>query len=109
MDITPYYLINNEQISVNASTMTANFTIQQIASNASINKAMLILSKTQFVDDVNNVFRQDYTNIEAGAIQLTADIAGNSDISNAHALFGRVGVYANGADQAIYSSVVRLR
>ncbi|MDD7560844.1 MAG: DUF3823 domain-containing protein [Parabacteroides sp.] len=36
-------------------------------------------------------------------------MSGNTDVSNAKALYARVGVLANGADQAIYSSIVRIR
>ena len=70
---------------------------------------MLILSKTQFADDVNNVFRKDITEVSAGAVNLSADISGNTEIAKAKALYARVGVLANGADQAIYSTVVRLK
>ena len=70
---------------------------------------MLILSKTQFADDVNNVFRKDITEVSTGAVNLSADISGNTEIAKAKALYARVGVLANGADQAIYSSVVRLK
>ena len=109
LEVTPYFLIKNEQISVSESEMTASFTIEQIVPSATINKVMLILSKTQFVDDVNNVFRQDISDVKSGTVSFTADISGNTDVSNAKALYARVGVLANGADQAIYSSIVRIR
>ena len=70
---------------------------------------MLILSKTQFADDVNNVFRKDFDNVAPGAVNLNADVSDNKDVANAKALFARVGVLANGADQAIYSPVIRLK
>lgn len=109
LEVTPYFLIKNEQINVSESAMTASFTIEQIVPSATINKVMLILSKTQFVDDVNNVFRQDISDVKPGAVSFSADISGNTDVSNAKALYARVGVLANGADQAIYSSIIRIR
>ncbi|WP_075556412.1 DUF3823 domain-containing protein [Parabacteroides timonensis] len=109
IEVTPYFTISNEQLAVSGTTMTASFTINQIVSTATINKVMLILSKTQFADDVNNVFRKDITEISAGAVNLSADISGNTEIAKAKALYARVGVLANGADQAIYSTVVRLK
>ena len=109
IEVTPYFMISNEQLAVSGTTMTASFTINQIVSTATINKVMLILSKTQFADDVNNVFRKDITEVSAGAVNLSADIRGNTEIAKAKALYARVGVLANGADQAIYSTVVRLK
>lgn len=109
IEVTPYFTISNEQLAVSGTTMTASFTINQIVSTATINKVMLILSKTQFADDVNNVFRKDITEVSAGAVNLSADISSNTEIAKAKALYARVGVLANGADQAIYSTVVRLK
>ena len=109
IEVTPYFTISNEQLAVSGTTMTASFTINQIVSTATINKVMLILSKTQFADDVNNVFRKDIPEVSTGAVNLSADISGNTEIAKAKALYARVGVLANGADQAIYSSVVRLK
>ena len=109
IEVTPYFMISNEQLAVSGTTMTASFTINQIVSTATINKVMLILSKTQFADDVNNVFRKDITEVSAGAVNLSADISDNAEIAKATALYARVGVLANGADQAIYSTVVRLK
>ena len=49
------------------------------------------------------------TGVEPGAVTLSADITNSEDVANAKALYARVGVLAKGADQAIYSEVVRLR
>lgn len=109
LEVTPYFLITGEKLSVSGSTMNASFTVNKVASTAKINKVMLILSKTQFADDVNNVFRKDFDGLEPGALTLSAEVGGNTEVANAKALYARVGVLAEGADQAIYSPVVRLR
>lgn len=108
-EVTPYFTISNEQLSVSGSAMNASFTINQIVSDAKISRVMLLLSKTQFADDVNNLFRQDFSDVTPGSVNLSADISGNTEIVKAKALYARVGVLANGADQAIYSPVVRLK
>ena len=89
--------------------MNASFTINQIVPEAKISRVMLLLSKTQFADDVNNLFRQDFSDVTPGSMNLSANIGGNTEIAKAKALYARVGVLANGADQAIYSPVVRLK
>jgi len=109
LEVTPYLLISGENISVSSSIMNASFTINQVISSAEVDYAMLLLSSTQFADDVNNVFRKDFSDVSTGSVTLSADISGNNDVSNAKALYGRVGVYPKGADQAIYSPVVRLK
>lgn len=109
LEVTPYFTISNEQLSVSGSAMNASFTINQIVPDAKISRVMLLLSKTQFADDVNNLFRQDFSDVTPGSVNLSADISGNTEIAKAKALYARVGVLANGADQAIYSPVVRLK
>lgn len=109
VEVTPYFLISGENISVSSSSVNASFTINQVISTAEIDFTMLLLSATQFVDDVNNVFRKDFPDVSSGSVSLSADITGNSNVANAKSLYGRVGVYPKGADQAIYSPVVKLR
>ena len=109
LEVTPYFTISNEQLSVEGSAMNASFTINQIVPEAKISRVMLLLSKTQFADDVNNLFRQDFSDVTPGSMNLSANIGGNTEIAKAKALYARVGVLANGADQAIYSPVVRLK
>ena len=109
LEVTPYFMISNEQLSVTGSAMNASFMINRIVPDAKISRVMLLLSKTQFADDVNNLYRQDFSDVVPGSVNLSADISGNTEIVKAKALFARVGVLANGADQAIYSPVVRLK
>lgn len=110
LEVTPYFLISNASLSLSGNTMNASFTINQIVPSATIEKVYLLLSKTQFADDVNNLFRKDITGVTTGSVNLTADLGDNAaEISKAKALFARVGVLANGSDQAIYSEVVRLK
>ena len=109
LEVTPYFMISNEQLSVTGSAMNASFMINRIVPDAKISRVMLLLSKTQFADDVNNLYRQDFSDDVHGSVNLSADISGNTEIVKAKALYARVGVLANGADQAIYSPVVRLK
>ena len=109
LEVTPYFMISNEQLSVTGSAMNASFMINRIVPDAKISRVMLLLSKTQFADDVNNLYRQDFSDVVPGSVNLSADISGNTEIVKAKALYARVGVLANGADQAIYSPVVRLK
>jgi hypothetical protein len=109
VNVTPYFTISGTQISVSGNTMNASLTINQVVSTARISRAVLILSKTQFADDINNVFRRDITDVSTGSVNLSADFSGNNDVANAKALYGRVAIHTDGADQAIYSPVIKLK
>jgi hypothetical protein len=107
--VTPYFTISNESITLNGSVLNATFNVNQIAAEANINYVTLLVSKTSFVDDATNIARKDFGDQQAGALNLSMDMAGNAAVASAKALFARVGVRTVGADQAIYSEVVRLK
>jgi hypothetical protein len=110
VNVTPYFTISDTQISLSGNTINASLTVHRIVPTAEISRVMLILSKTQFADDVNNIFRRDITeDLTIGSINVTADLSVNSEVSTAKALYGRVAVHTDGVDQAIYSPVIKLR
>ena len=107
--VTPYFTITNANISMSGNQLNTTFTVNKVVETANIDYVMLLVSKTSFVDDVSYIARQDFRNLGTGAMNLTMDMSGNQNIANAKALYGRVGVRTSGADQAIYSDVVRLK
>jgi hypothetical protein len=109
LNVTPYFTIAGENISLAGSSMSASFTVNRIAPEAKLQRVYLVLSKTQFADEVNNVFRKDISDVEPGQVNLTADFSGSSDAVNATILYGRIGVKSEATEQAVWSSVVRLR
>lgn len=110
LEVIPYFTITNETLKLNDNSYEITFDINQIVKEAKIAKVILLLSKTTFVDDANNILRQDITdNIKVGNNTFYVDISDNENVSKAKALFGRVGVLTEGADQAIYSKIERLR
>lgn len=109
LEVTPFFTISNENLALNGSVFTASFTVNQIVNTANIDYVTLLVSKTSFVDDVSNFARKDYRNQKTGTVNLSMDLSDNNNFKNATAVFARVGVRAVGADQAIYSKVVRLK
>ena len=107
--VTPFFTISNESISLNGNTLNATFNVNKIVSTANIDYVTLLISKTSFVDDVNNVARKDFKGVEAGSQNLSMDLSDNTSVAAAKALFARVGVRTVGADQAIYSNIIRLK
>lgn len=109
VEVTPFYTISNETLTLNGSVLNASFNVNQIVNTANIDYVTLLVSKTAFVDDVSNIARRDVRDLQAGALNLSMDMSGNTNVAAATALFARVGVRTVGADQAIYSDIVRLK
>lgn len=109
LQVTPYFTISNESISMSGSVMNASFNVNQIVNTAEIDYVMLLVSKTSFVDDVSYIIRQDFRDIEAGALNLSMDMASDSDYASARYLYARVGLRTVGTDQAVYSDIVQLK
>jgi hypothetical protein len=107
--VTPYFTISNELISLSGNVLNATFNVNKIVSTANIDYVTLLISKTSFVDDVTYIARKDFRNQLPGSLNLSMDLSDNTSVPAAKALFARVGVRAVGADQAIYSDIVRLK
>jgi len=107
--VTPFFTISNETITLNGSVLNASFNVNKIVSTANIDYVTLLVSKTSFVDDATNIARKDFKDQQAGALNLSMDMSDNANFAAAKALFARVGVRTVGADQAIYSDIVRLK
>ena len=107
--VTPYFTISNAEISLSGNTMNASLTINRIVPTAEIDRVILLLNSTTFVDDGFNVLRKDFTgnDVKTGQVNYTAEL--NEKALNAKFLFGRICVWTKGADQGIYSQVVKLK
>lgn len=108
-EVTPYYTITNADMKLSGKQISATFTVNQIAQNRPISRILLLLNNTQFVDDDTQINSVEYTGDDAktGALSYSFEI--NEKATNAKALFGRICVWTNGADQGVYSPVFRLR
>ncbi len=104
--VTPYFMIENESITLSGNILNASCLVRKIAGDQGIERVMLLVSKTSFVDDVCQISRQDVDQPEAGALQLSMDISKNM---SEHALFARIGVKIEGVGDALYSKIVRLK
>ncbi|MDR0348131.1 MAG: DUF3823 domain-containing protein [Tannerella sp.] len=109
LNVTPFFTISDENISISGSSVNASFTINQIVNTAHVEKIYLILSKTQFADEVNNIYRKDISDVGVGQVNVSGDFGDNKDVTNAKFIYGRVGVKTNGTEQAIWSPVVKLK
>jgi hypothetical protein len=111
LEVTPYFTISNPSISLNGNVMNTSFTINQIVDASQIDRVMLLLNTTTFVDEVANVTRAEFTGdeVQVGQMSLNVDFSDEAEAVNARALFGRICVWPRGSDQGIYSPVVKLK
>lgn len=110
MEVTPYFTLSGVSLSLDGESVNATFTADQVVEGAEIDYAMVLVSKTAFVDDITYIARQDLGELTAGSTnEVSLDLSGNGDFQAGKALFARVGLRPVGTDQAIYSEVVRLR
>lgn len=109
LKVTPYFMISSENIEMANNVISGKCNIEKIVETASISQAMLLISKTSFVDENTNIARTNLNNIQPGETNFLLDVTSNKNVQSAKALFARIGVKAKGADQAVYSKVFRLR
>ena len=107
-EVTPFFTISNASITLSGNTVNANFNINQIVNTAEIDRVIILLNKTAFVDDDMRVQRVDFTdNLSTGAVSYSIEL--NDDAKKANVLNARVCVWTKGADQGIYSPVINLK
>lgn len=108
LQVTPLFNLSNVSISLSGNSVNASFQVDQVTSGWNIDYAMILVSRTSFVDDVANIGRREIKGITAGTSRNESlDLSAISGTDGP--LFARVGVRAAGKDQAIYSQVVKLR
>ena len=113
LNVTPFFTISGATIdySTSSSKLNASLTINQVVSTAQLERVYLVLSKTQFADNVQNLLQKQVTNMIVGSNSLSADLtaADVNAINAAPTIYGRVGVKTVGTEQAIWSPVVKLK
>ena len=113
LSVKPFFTVSEANITCNtaSSTLSASLTITRVVSSAQLEKVYLILSKTQFADEAQNLIRKEVTGVSTGSVSLNSSLTADdvSRINSTPTLFGRVGVKTVGTEQAIWTPVVRLK
>ena len=107
ISVTPYFTISGVNIGLSGSTVSASFTVNQVVSTAELSNVMLLVSKAAFANEGVYIKRANASPLATGSQTLSVSLS-DSDMKSA-ALYGRIGVKAAGADQAIYSDIIKLR
>lgn len=100
--VTPFYIISNENFTLSGNTLTATFNINHVSGTQSVERAILVVNKTKFVDETAQIKRVDSLNPAMGPVTMTMTLS-NEVLAN-NVLNARVGVKISGRE-AIYSGI----
>ncbi len=112
IEVEPYYMIRNAQISANGNNITANFKADKIITDADardIERVNLYVNKSQFVDFRTNIANAemaggDIANINS--INLSVSVPDMSPGQNY--VYARIGLKVVGREDMIFSAVQRI-
>ena len=111
LEVMPYYMIRNPQITGGSGKVTAVFKAEKIITDANaknIERVNLYINKTQFVSGGNNV---GSTQINGGAIADPNNISLNvtvNPIPGQNYVFARIGLKIDGVEDMIFSPVQKV-
>ncbi|MEN6454750.1 MAG: DUF3823 domain-containing protein, partial [Prolixibacteraceae bacterium] len=100
------YTISNENFSLNGSILTATFSVTGVAATQQLERAILVVNKTSFVDENAQIARIDQ--LAPGTGQMTMMLELTEAVLSSTLLNARIGLKTEG-NQAIYSSVVKIK
>lgn len=104
--VTPFYTISNPNFTLSGNTLTATFTVSQVTGTQALERAILVINRTSFVDESANIQRVDRTNPGTGQVTMTMTVTA-ANLDNV-LLNARVGVRVAGRE-AIYTPVSKIK
>lgn len=109
--VTPFFVLQNETIALNGSTVSATFDVAQIVSDVELQSVALFINTARFVDitgagNVANTFLNAEDIGDLSGIELSVDLPG--DQQGQDAIFARIGVQTVGVPELLYSQVQKI-
>jgi hypothetical protein len=104
--VTPFYTITNENFTLAGNVLTATFTINHVTGTQALERAILVINKTSFVDENANIQRVDRMNPGTGQVTMTMTVT-EANLNNV-LLNARVGVKIQGRE-AIYTPLKKIK
>ncbi len=112
IEVTPYYMLRNAQITAGGGKVTGSFAAEQIITGADakdIERVSLYINKTQFVSGANNIA---FTDITGSSITDIGNIVLDTSVPNIvpaqNYVFARIGLKIAGVEDMIFSPVQKL-
>jgi hypothetical protein len=112
VEVKPYYMIRNAQITGNSTAVAATFALEKIITDADakdVERVTLFLNKTQFVGEANQLARTELAGsaiTNMGSINLSVNVPAISPTQNY--VFARIGVKIAGVEDLLFSPVQKI-
>ena len=112
LEVTPFYMIRNAQITASGSSVNATFKIKKIITDVNakdIESVSLYINKTQFVSGGNNIAHTDINGadiVDQNNISMSVDIPAITPTQNY--VFAGVGLRISGMEDMIFSPLVKI-
>jgi hypothetical protein len=112
LEVAPYYLIQNAQISASGNSVNASFKAEKIITDANakdIERVSLYINKTQFVSGGNNIAHTDIDGaniVDPNNISMSVVIPSITPTQSY--VFARVGLKIAGIEDMIFSPLIKV-
>jgi hypothetical protein len=112
IEVMPYYMVRNAQITVGSNKVNAVFNIEKIVTDANakdIDRVNLYINKTQFVSGGDQIAATELAGsaiTSLNNISMSVNIPGISPTQNY--VFARVGIKISGVEDMIFSPLVKV-
>lgn len=112
LEVVPFYMIRNAIFNYSASTVNASCSLEKIINDTNakdIDRVVLYINKTQFVDVKTNIANQELTGAAiADLTNLNLSIAVPTMVPTQNYVFARIGVKISGVEDMIFTPVTKL-
>ncbi len=112
IEVVPYYMIRNAAFTVSGSTVTASCSLEKIITDGNakdIERVVLYVNKTQFVDGNNKIVNQELTGAAlTNLASLNFSLTVPTIVPAQAYVFARIGVKISGVEDMIFTPVSKL-
>ena len=113
IEVLPYYMIRNAQVTAASRTVTAHFKLDKIITDAhakNVERVSLYVNKTTFVDRGNNIVSKDMPGddiSDLNNVSLAVNVPAFTPAQDY--VFARVGLKLAGVEDMLYSPVQKIQ
>ncbi len=112
IEVTPYYMIRNAQISGSSGNVSASFKVEKIITDANakdIERVTLYINKTEFVSNADNIAKTDLNGSDiADPDNISLSVPVPSLPAGQNYVFARVGLKIAGVEDMIFSPLQKI-
>lgn len=112
LNVTPYYMVRNAQITATAGKVTANFKAEKIITDSlaqDIERVSLYINKTQFVSGGDNIAYQDMAGSDiTDPNNITLSVTVPQLTTSQNYIYARVGIKIMNVEDMIFSPLMKI-